>query len=141
MAKTKKKDTYIYPAVFYYEEGERIGVLFPDFPGCGTSGRNDEEALKNAKEALSGHILCMEEDNDPIPEPTPLKQVKPEYEDAEFTKTVLIEVYMIGLREAWETKSVNRMVTLPRWLDKIAAGQHINFSQTLQESLKQKIRV
>lgn len=101
----KRNDTYIYPAVFYYEEDKRISVLFPDFPGCGTSGKTDEEALKNAKEALGGHILCMEEDNDYIPEPTPLKDVKPEYDDCP-SQVVLVNVDMIYIR-----KIVNRQKT------------------------------
>jgi predicted RNase H-like HicB family nuclease len=135
----KRKDKYIYPAVFYYEEDERISVLFPNFPGCATQGDNEEEALKNAKEALSGHILMMEQDNDKIPEPTSLFKVQPDTDC--LSRIILVEIYMVGLREAWEVKSINRTVTLPRWLDKIACEQSVNFSQTLQEALKQKIKV
>lgn len=91
---------YVYPAVFYYEE-EYIDILFPDFPGCISHGKNDEDALRMAKEALSGHILCMEEDGDPLPEPTPLEQVKPVDNDC-INRAVLIEVYMVGLRYVHE---------------------------------------
>lgn len=45
------KDSYIYPAVFTYEEG-LIAVEFPDLPGCVTFGADDEDALYMAKDAL-----------------------------------------------------------------------------------------
>ncbi len=132
-----KKDIYVYPAIFYYEENQ-IAVLFPDFPGCGTSGKSDEEALRNAKEALSGHILCMEEDNEEIPDPTPLKQVEPEYNDC-ISRIILVEVYMINYREAYENRSIKKTLTIPYWMNKVAEAKGINFSQTLQEALKEKI--
>ncbi|MEQ8171569.1 MAG: type II toxin-antitoxin system HicB family antitoxin [Candidatus Eremiobacterota bacterium] len=134
-----KKDKYVYPAVFYYEEG-KIDILFPDLPGCVSQGSNDEEALKMAKEALSLHMWGIEQDNDPVPEPTPLEQVKPVDNDC-ISRTVLIEVYMINIRESQDNKSMNKTVTLPRWLNKIAEEQGINFSQILQEALKEKIKV
>ncbi|MEQ8187322.1 MAG: type II toxin-antitoxin system HicB family antitoxin [Candidatus Eremiobacterota bacterium] len=134
-----KKDKYVYPAVFYYEEG-KIDILFPDLPGCVSQGSNDEEALKMAKEALSLHMWGIEQDNDPVPEPTALEQVKPVDNDC-ISRTVLIEVYMINIRESQDNKSMNKTVTLPRWLNKIAEEQGINFSQILQEALKEKIKV
>lgn len=134
-----RKDKYVYPAVFYYEK-EYIDILFPDFQGCVTHGKDDEEALKMAKEALSLHIWGMEQDNDPLPEPTPLAQVKPVDNDC-INRAVLVEVYMINIRESLDNKSMNKTVTLPRWLNRVAEEQGINFSQVLQEGLRQKIRV
>lgn len=134
-----KKDKYVYPAVFYYEKGY-IDILFPDLPGCVSQGKDDEEALKMAKEALGLQMWGIEQDNDPIPEPTPLAQVKPVDSDC-ISRTVLIEVYMTNIRESQDNKSMNKTVTLPRWLNRIAEEQGINFSQILQEALKQKIRV
>lgn len=135
----ERKDKYVYPAIFYYEEGY-IDILFPDLPGCVSQGKNDEEALRMAKEALSLHLWGMEQDNDPISEPTPLAEVKPTDNDC-TNRTVLVEVYMTNIRESQDNKSMNKTVTLPRWLNRIAEEQGINFSQLLQEALKQKIKV
>ena len=46
-----KKNNYIYPAVFTFEEGQEIAVLFPDFD-VATSGVDEEDAFKSAKELL-----------------------------------------------------------------------------------------
>jgi sporulation protein YlmC with PRC-barrel domain/predicted RNase H-like HicB family nuclease len=60
----KKQNKYFYPAVFTYEDGYEIAVTFPDLPGCTTSGMDEPEALEMAKEALGGHLWCLENDGD-----------------------------------------------------------------------------
>jgi len=52
---------------------------------------------------------------------------------------VLVDVYMPSIRNANANKSVNRTVTLPAWLNAAALERNINFSQVLQEALKQQI--
>ena len=51
------------------------GVDFPDFPGCVTAGSTVEEAAQMAHEALTGHIECMVEDGEEIPEPSTLDAI------------------------------------------------------------------
>lgn len=133
----KKPDKYLYPAIFTYEEGYEIAVTFPDLPGCATSGKDETEALTMAKEALGGHLWCMEEDNDEIPSPTLLRNIK--VEDNEYV--TLIEVYMPSIRLAKINRSVNRTITLPAWLNAAALEKEINFSQVLQEALKEKLHI
>ena len=70
-----KKDCYVYPAIFTYED-DGISVEFPDLPGCLTCADTTEEAIKMAKEALGLHLYGMRKDNDPIPEPTPVDKIK-----------------------------------------------------------------
>lgn len=132
----KKPDRYVYPAVFTYEDGYEIAVTFPDLPGCATSGADDADALAMAKEALGGHLYCMEEDGDEIPLATPLKEVKPEGN----RRAVLIDVFMPAIRLAQNNRSVNRTVTLPAWLNAAALERGVNFSQVLQEALKEHIQ-
>jgi predicted RNase H-like HicB family nuclease len=55
------------------------GVLFPDFPGCVTTGETIQEAAAMAEEALSLHIEGMLEDSEPIPEPSPPDAPLPEW--------------------------------------------------------------
>lgn len=45
-----------------YRDGSQYSVEFPDFPGCFSAGETKEEALENAREALS---LRLEEARDP----------------------------------------------------------------------------
>lgn len=40
-----------YPAIFF-EDGDYIGVEFPDLPGCFSQGKNLDDAKSNAAKAL-----------------------------------------------------------------------------------------
>ena len=133
----KYPDKYLYPAVLTYEDGYDIAVTFPDLPGCATSGKDELDAIESAKEALGGHLWCMEEDNDEIPEPTQLRDVVVD----ENERAILIEVYMPSVRLSQEYKSVNRTVTIPAWLNAVALEHNVNFSQTLQNALIEQLRL
>ena len=52
----KKIERYFYPAVFTYEEGKEIAVVFPDLD-VATSGVNDDDALLSARELLGCCLL------------------------------------------------------------------------------------
>lgn len=127
----KKQDKYVYPAVFTYEDGYEIAVTFPDLPGCATSGADEPEALAMAKDALGGHLWCLERDGDSIPDPTGLCNVTTEPNE----HAALIDVYMPAVRLSQENRSINRTVTLPAWLNAAALEKGINFSQALQSAL------
>ncbi len=60
-----------YPAEVSRDPDTDYGVSFPDFPGCVTTGPDIAAALRNAEQALGGHIEAMLADGEPIPEPTP----------------------------------------------------------------------
>jgi antitoxin HicB len=60
-------------------DGQGYLVVFPDLPGCITDGRTKDEALRNAREALS---LYLEEARNPrwvIPSPKKRKASKYEW--------------------------------------------------------------
>ena len=61
----KKVERYCYPAIFSYEEGEEISVLFPDLD-VATSGVNDDDALLSARELLGCVMYGLEEDEEEI---------------------------------------------------------------------------
>lgn len=132
----KKKDTYLYPAIFTYEEGEEIAVTFPDLPGCATSGADDKEAYDMARDALGGFMWCLEDDGDDIPKATPLAEVEVE----ENEHAVLVEVFMPAIRLAQQNRSVNRTVTLPAWMNAAAMDKGVNFSQVLQAALVEQLK-
>ena len=135
MKKEKKVERYFFPAIFsYYGEGKEIAVVFPDL-GTATSGIDDSDALLSARELLGITLFGLEEDGEAIPKPSSLSEIP-----TKENETVnLIDVYMPSIRMAQENKSVNRMVTLPAWLNAIALEHNINFSQVLQEALKEKL--
>jgi len=132
----KKKDVRVYPALLS-EDGKFVCVRFPDLPGCNTFGKDYADAIASAKDALGGHLLCMEEDNDPIPEPTPVNRLQPGKDEV----AVLIDVRLDIFREEERKKSVSKNVTLPAWLNRMAMEHKINFSSTLQEALRDRLGV
>lgn len=133
---SKFPDRYCYPAVLTYEDGYDIAVEFPDLEAA-TSGADDEEALFSARELLGLVLYGMERDGEDIPEPSALKEVPLE----ENERAVLVDVYMPSIRMAAVNRSVNRTVTLPAWLNAKAMECGINFSQVLQEALKEKLHL
>ncbi len=130
-----KVDRYFYPAVFSYEPGEEISVVFPDLD-VATSGTNDNDALLSARELLGCVLFGLEEDKETIPAPSPLKEVIV----GENERAVLIDVYMPSVRLAQVNRSVSRTITLPAWLNAAALERNINFSQVLQDALKRQIQ-
>lgn len=125
------KDIYIYPAIATFDP-DGISIEYPDLPGCLTCAHTAEEAFKCAKEALELHLYGMEEDGEELPEPSSVTNLKLEKNQA----VVLVEAWMLPFREKIATKAVNRTVTLPEWLNKLANTNKVNCSQLLQSSLK-----
>lgn len=132
----KKVERYFYPAIFTYESGKEIAVVFPDLK-CATSGVNEDDALLSARELLGCVLNGLEEDGEEIPVPTPLSEI----ELQENKRAVLIDVYMPSIRMAQMNRSVNRTVTLPAWLNAAALERNINFSQVLQDALKTQLHM
>ncbi|AXU28783.1 TPA: type II toxin-antitoxin system HicB family antitoxin [Clostridioides difficile] len=131
-----KKDIYVYPAILSYDN-DGISVEFPDLPGCLTCGDTTEEALKMAKEALGLHLYGMEEDNDIIPNATTIDKLNLEKNQI----PTLIEIYMPIHRKAIENYSVKKTLTIPQWLNREAEKHKVNFSQILQEALKNHLNI
>lgn len=100
MTNKKSKDKYIYPAVFEYSSGSYT-VTFPDLPGCITEGKNVEEALKMAKEAMELHIYNMEDEKERIPTPSKSENIKlPKH-----SFTSLIEIWMPSVRSEMQNNT------------------------------------
>ena len=132
--KKRNIDRACYPAVFTYEEGQEIAVVFPDLD-VATSGVDDRDALLSARECL-GMVLCgLEEDGEQIPNPTHLTDIKA----GKNERVVLIDAFLPSYRMANNNKAVNRTVTLPAWLNALALENGLNFSQVLQEGIKSKL--
>ena len=86
--------TQYFPAIVE-AGGEGFGVFFPDLPGCTSAGDTIENAARNAKDALRGHIAAMVRDGDPIPKQRPLDQIEHDPEVVEVAR-ILVEVDIPG---------------------------------------------
>jgi predicted RNase H-like HicB family nuclease len=61
-----------------------FGVIFPDFDGCVSVGKDLNDAIKMAQEALEFHVSFIREYDEELPEPKTLEQVKKEYHENVF---------------------------------------------------------
>jgi predicted RNase H-like HicB family nuclease len=129
-----KNEHYIYPAIFDYQD-EGITVTFPDIPGCITEGNTDEEALSNAKEVLELCLIGDEADENPFPKASSLNSIILEPSQ----RAVLIEAYLDIARERVKMRYIKKTITLPAWINLKAEQCGINFSQTLQEAIKERL--
>ena len=127
-------DYYAFPAFLYYDD-DGISIEFPDLPGCLPYADTTEDAFRNAREALGLHLFGMEQDGEPIPEPTPIQQLAPE----DGAVVSMVEVFMPAIRERMNTKVVKKTLTIPAWLNALALENGVNFSQVLQEALKARL--
>jgi predicted RNase H-like HicB family nuclease len=130
------KDRYLFPAILSYAD-DGISIEFPDLPGCYPCANSTEEAMENAKEALEVHLYGMEQDGEGIPNPSDIKGIKLK----EYQVVVLIEAWMSLVRDEMENRSVNKNLTIPKWLNDMAEKKKVNFSHVLQIALKEYLGV
>ncbi|MEN4935533.1 type II toxin-antitoxin system HicB family antitoxin [Pantoea agglomerans] len=87
------------------------GVTVPDLPGCFSAGDTLDEAIKNAKEAITGHIELAVELGHDIPAVSTIEALATNPDYAGYT-WALVEIDVIRLLGGSE--KIN--VTLPRSL-------------------------
>jgi predicted RNase H-like HicB family nuclease len=130
------KNRYAFLATFHFAD-DGISIEFPDLPGCLSCADTEDEAFKMAREALQLHLYGMEQDNDEIPDPSKIRDIHV----SENETLVLIDVFMPAFRDKMATKAVNKMLTLPRWLNELADRENVNCSQLFQNALKSYLGV
>lgn len=134
-----------YPACFFKEENS-YSVIFPDLNYLGTCGDTVEEAFTMAVDCLAGYLYGLQRDNENAPEPSKLSEVdinglmdELEIESEEsFVNMVTVDVKEYA--KVHFEKAVKKTLTIPAWLNKLALEQGVNFSQVLQEALKERLQ-
>lgn len=102
----------LYPiAIENGDEHHAYGVTVPDLPGCFSAGETLEEAVNNAKEAITGHIELLIELGDDIPAVSSLSALVADSQYAGYT-WALVDVNLARLLGG--TEKIN--VTLPKSL-------------------------
>ena len=128
----------IYPACFYPGEGSEEGytVVIPDLPGAVTEGDSLEEAFEMAIECASGWILGSIEEGEEIPKASKIEKVKLEYKNG-FKSYIILDIDEYARLHG--NKAVKKTVTLPNFLNTLAEKENINFSEVLQDGLKERL--
>lgn len=128
---------YIYPAIFTPEDEGGYSVVYPDLKGCYTCGDTLEDSLEMAADALALMLVNLEDENKEIPVPTHIKAL--DLKDNEFATLVSAdtEVY----RKTLNNMAVKKTLSIPQYLNQAAMAAGINFSQVLQEALKEQLHL
>ena len=127
---------YVYPAIFTEDE-DGYSVRFPDVDGCFTSGRSLQEALEMAEDALWLMLYDMEESGEAIPVASGVNNVQTE--PGEFVS--LIGCDTLAYRKRYGSKAVKKTLSIPSWLNEAAEKAGVNFSNVLQDALKQQLHL
>ena len=135
------QNSYIFVAVFEPAVEGGYCVSFPDLRGCRTEGDTLQDAIHMAKDALKLHLYEMEADNScSIPEPSAPENIEiGNYEKGAFV--VPVEINMVAYRDRMNNKAVKKTLTIPYWMNQEAEKRNINFSQILQDALKEKLSI
>ena len=130
----QKKDTYLFPAILSYDD-DGISIEFPDLPGCLPCADTTEEAVANARDAMALHLWSMEKDNEPIPSPTGVMDLKLQANEI----PLMVDAFMPPVREKQNNRYVKKTLSIPAWLNAEAERRGVNFSHLLQTSLMKLI--
>ena len=106
-------------------------VFFPDFPGLGSAGDTLEEARKNAKEGLIGHLELMIEDGESIPKASSLDKIM-KLPDAKECIPLIVSI----IAPSGKAQRINITIdsALLHAIDSAAMSQHKTRSALLAEA-------
>nr|MBQ4455680.1 type II toxin-antitoxin system HicB family antitoxin [Clostridia bacterium] len=127
---------YVYPAVFTPEEGG-YSVNFPDLEGCYTSGDDLQDAIYMAQDVLSFTLFDYEKEGKKIPEASKLSDI--ELQEKEFINYIVCDT--VDYQRRNNNKAVKKTLSIPEWLNEAAMAKGINFSQVLQDGLRDRLNL
>ena len=138
---------YVYPAVFYEEEG-KISVLFPDLGNLATFGDNVADAMCMAGDTCGLHLFTALRDGDPLPAPSSLGEINPtailkELEMESAAESAFVNMVLVDMTEyarQHSDKAVKKTLSIPMWLNTLCEEKSINFSKVLQDALLTKVQ-
>ncbi len=128
---------YAYPAVFTPENGGGYSVYFPDVEGCYTQGDNMADAIFMAEDALELMLYQYEESKKEIPRPSNPEEIK--MNKGEILSYVSADT--LKYRKMFNDRAVKKTLSIPEWLNEAAIKENINFSQVLQDALRQRLHL
>jgi len=134
---------YVFPAIF--EPDREVGgycVYFPDFDdvsthAVATQGDDFKHAMEMAEDALCLTLYDMEKQGVEIPAASNPSDIAAKPGDIVNLVACDTKFY----KQYFEGKSVKVNVTLPLWLKEEGEKKHVNFSQILQNGVKEYLQI
>ena len=125
-----------YPIIMS-QGASHIVVFVPDF-NINTQGSDYADAMEMARDAIGLVGIDMEDEQEPLPQPSTLSSVIKEHETDRIT---LVDVDFTEYRRKNDLRTVRRNVSLPSWLNAEAEKAGVNVSAILQAALKQELHI
>ena len=124
----------VYPIILTPAERGYV-VYVPDLQ-INTEGDDLADAIEMARDAIGIWGISEEDAGRRIPQAA-AAMPKP----AENEIVTLVDIDFAAYRRANDLRTIRKNVTLPAWLNDLAEKEGVNFSQVLQEGLKQRLQV
>lgn len=126
----------VYP-VFFTKTNDIVLVEVPDLDIL-TEGKDMNDAINMARDAIELKCISMEDQKEEIPNPSKLKDLNIKngtFVDEGETVVSFVDIDSTEYRKRIDTKTVRRNVALPSWLNYEAEQAGVNVSRILQEAL------
>lgn len=124
----------VYPIILTPAERGYV-VYVPDLQ-INTEGNDIAEAIDMARDAIGLWGITEEDSGRGIPEPA---AISVEHKEDEIV--TLVDIDFTVYRKANDRRTIRKNITLPSWLNEVAEKEGVNFSQVLQEALKERLHV
>ncbi|GAC43919.1 type II toxin-antitoxin system HicB family antitoxin [Paenibacillus popilliae] len=125
---------YIYPVVAE-QTPTGVSMYFPDFPGTAIAAPSVVSGIKDAKVMLINRIEELNDNNESVPEPSEIDAIQIEEPG---DRIIYVEVFVIPPAD---DKTVTKNCTLPKWLRDAGEEASLNFSQLLQQSVREALGI
>lgn len=125
----------IYPIILTPESDGGYSVFVPDLD-IGTQGETIAECIDMARDAIGLWGICEQDAGRTIPTASKLSPIHTKDE-----LVTLVDVDFDAYRRANDMRAVRRNVTLPSYLNELGEKAGLNFSQVLQDGLRQRLGV
>ena len=118
------------------KEEDGYFVSIPDF-NIDTQGTDLNDAIYMARDAIGLMGITLEDKEIELPQPNTIEIIKGNKDDI----MTLVDIDFTEYRKKHDNRAVKKNCTIPYWLNYEAEKVGINFSKTLQEALKQILKV
>lgn len=128
-----KNELTVFPAIFTFD-GKYYNVDFIDLKGCSTFGDSIQNAYLMAQDAMGLYLDNLTNFSKPTLDISKIILQKNQF-------VSFVSINMDEYRKKFNNKSIKKTLTIPAWLNYLSEKNNINFSQVLQEALKERLGI
>ena len=132
----------VYPA-FFTKTNDNVLVEVPDLDII-TEGKDMNDAIDMARDAIELKCVSMEDDKEDIPNPSDINDLNVNngvFANEGETIISFVDIDSTEYRKKIDTRTVRRNVALPCWLNYEADQAGVNVSRILQEALMSVLKL